>query len=105
MIIHIHTLDIYPHIIHNSKLSNNSKFIKLGTQRERGDRRGGGGAALLETDMFRMITNGLGRLANRREAGYIVKITKSFHSLVLINAGRQRRDIFGILYWGIGVFA
>ena len=41
-------------------------------------------AALLETDIFRMITNGLGRLANRREAGYIVKITKSFHSLVLI---------------------
>ena len=36
-------------------------------------------ATLLETDMFGMITNGLGRLANRGEAGYIVKITKSFH--------------------------
>ena len=42
-------------------------------------------AALLETDMFRMITNGLGRLANKGEAGYIVKVTKSFHSLALIN--------------------
>ena len=105
MIIHIHTLDIYPHIIHNSKLSINSKFIKLGTQRERGDRRGGGGATLVETDKFGMTTNGLGRLANKGEAGYIVKVTKSFHSLALINAGRQRRDIFGILYWGIGVFA
>ena len=70
-----------------------------------GDRMGGGGAALVETDKFGMTTNGLGRLANKREAGYIVKVTKSFHSLALINAGRQRRDIFGILYWGIGVFA
>ena len=40
-------------------------------------------AALIETDLFGMITNGLGRLANRGEAGYNVKVTKSFHSLVL----------------------
>ena len=41
-------------------------------------------ATLVETDKFGMTTNGLGRLANRGEADYIVKITKSFHSLVLI---------------------
>ena len=38
---------------------------------------------LVETDKFGMTTNGLGRLANKGEAGYIVKVTKSFHSLAL----------------------
>ena len=50
-----------------------------------GDRTGGEGATLVETDKFGMTTNGLGRLANKGEAGYIVKVTKSFHSLALIN--------------------
>ena len=43
-------------------------------------------ATLVETDKFGMTTNGLGRLANKGEAGYIVKVTKSLHSLALINA-------------------
>ena len=69
----------------------------------RGDRRGGGGTCSLETDIFRMMTNELGQLANRREAGFIVKITKSFHILALINAGRQSRNIVWdiiMVHWG-----
>ena len=31
------------------------------------------------------FVNGLGRLANKGEAGYIIKVTKSFHSLALKN--------------------
>ena len=77
--------------------------MKLWAQKVRADSRGGGGACLIETDIFRMMMNGLGRLASRREAGFIVKITKSFHSLALINAGRQSRDIIWdiiMVHWG-----
>ena len=42
-------------------------------------------SCVIESDICRMITNGLGRLANRREAGFIVKITKLFHSIALKN--------------------
>ena len=35
-------------------------------------------ATLVETDKFGMTTNGLGRLANKGEAGYTVKVTNRF---------------------------
>ena len=63
------------------------------------------GITYLRLISFGRVTKWIRAIANRRYADLIVEITKSFYSLTLISAERQRTYIFGISYWGIGWFA